>query len=270
MKFISADGILYMTFDCYQGQGVVAAVSCRTGGVSEPPFSSLNMGFHTGDDADAVRENRRRYFEALGLSASRLVSGNQVHGTYIYKVTEKDAGRGALTMETAIPACDGFMTDEKDIPITMNYADCTPLFFYDPVKRAIALSHGGWRGTAGNIAALTVAKMEKNYGSKRKDILCVIGPAIGLECFEVGEEVVEEFYKLFNEKEISRLAVKKANGKYLFDLHNANRRLLEKAGIPADHIEDCGLCTYCHDDLFYSYRRSGGKTGRHMAVMALV
>ena len=141
MKFISADGILYMTFDCYQGQGVVAAVSCRTGGVSEPPFSSLNMGFHTGDDADAVRENRRRYFEALGLSASRLVSGNQVHGTYIYKVTEKDAGRGALTMETAIPACDGFMTDEKDIPITMNYADCTPLFFYDPVKHAIAL----WR-----------------------------------------------------------------------------------------------------------------------------
>ena len=85
MKFISTDGILYMTFDCYQGQGVVAAVSCRTGGVSEPPFSSLNMGFHTGDDADAVRENRRRYFEALGLSASRLVSGNQVHGTYIYK-----------------------------------------------------------------------------------------------------------------------------------------------------------------------------------------
>lgn len=184
-------------------------MSCRTGGVSEPPFSSLNMGFHTGDDADAVRENRRRYFEALGLSASRLVSGNQVHGTYIYKVTEKDAGRGALTMETAIPACDGFMTDEKNIPITMNYADCTPLFFYDPVKRAIALSHGGWRGTAGNIAALTVAKMEKNYGSKRKDILCAIGPAIGLECFEVGEEVVEEFYKLFNEKEISRLSVKK-------------------------------------------------------------
>ena len=97
MKFISADGILYMTFDCYQGQGVVAAVSCRTGGVSEPPFSSLNMGFHTGDDADAVRENRRRYFEALGFSASRLVSGNQVHGTYIYTVTEKDAGRGALS-----------------------------------------------------------------------------------------------------------------------------------------------------------------------------
>ena len=112
--------------------------------------------------------------------------------------------------------------------------------------------------------------MEKNYGSKREDILCAIGPAIGLECFEVGEEVVEEFYKLFNEKEISRLSIKKANGKYLFDLHNANRRLLEKAGIPAGHIEDCGLCTYCHDDLFYSYRKSGGKTGRHMAVMALV
>ncbi len=269
MKFISSGGMTYMTFDLYSGEALTAAVSCRMGGVSAPPLGSLNMGLHVGDDPAAVLENRRRYFAALGLDASELVCCQQAHGTYISKVTAKDKGRGALAAATAIPACDGLMTDEKGVPITMNYADCTPLFFFDPKKKVIALSHGGWRGTAGNIAGLTIAKMEKNYGSKREDILCAIGPAIGFECFEVGEEVVEEFYRLFTDKEMDRLSMRKANGKYLFDLPMANLRLLEKAGIPANHIENAGLCTYCHDDLFFSYRKAGGKTGRHMAVMAL-
>ena len=269
MKIISSHGIRYMTFDLFRGHPITAAVSCRMGGVSRAPMDSLNMGFHVGDDPEAVLENRRRYFEALSCDASSLVCCQQVHGTYISKVTAKDRGRGALSLATAIPACDGLMTNEIHVPITMNYADCTPLLFYDPVKQVIALSHGGWRGTAGNIAGLTIAKMEKNYHCRREDILCAIGPAIGLECFEVGEEVVEEFFRLFTEKEMDRLSVSKGNGKYLFDLHGANRRLLEKAGIPFSHIEDSGLCTYCHDDLFFSYRKSGGKTGRHMAVMVL-
>ncbi len=111
--------------------------------------------------------------------------------------------------------------------------------------------------------------MEKNYGCVRENILCAIGPAIGLECFEVGEEVVEEFYRLFTEKEMEKLSISKGEGKYLFDLHGANRKLLEKSGIPREHIEDCGLCTYCHDDLFFSYRKAKGETGRHMAVLAM-
>ena len=269
MKFISSSGMTYMTFDLFRDLPITAAVSCRMGGVSGPDLGPLNMGLHVGDEEAAVLENRRRYFEALSLDPASLVCCQQVHGTYISKVTEKDKGRGALSGNTAIPACDGLMTNEKDVPITMNYADCTPLFFYDPKKKVIALSHGGWRGTAGNIAGLTIAKMEKNYGCDRENILCAIGPAIGPECFEVGEEVVEEFYRLFTDKEMEKLSMPKGEGKYLFDLAGANRKLLEKSGIPYNHIEDCGLCTYCHDDLFFSYRKAKGKTGRHMAVMVL-
>ncbi len=269
MKLISKDGISYITFDLFQNHPLIAAVSTRIGGVSEAPFDSLNMGLHVGDDPAAVQENRRRFFQVLGSDASRLICANQVHGTHIEIVGKKDCGRGALSMENAIPNCDGLMTKEKQVPIIMNFADCTPLLFYDPVKEGIALSHGGWRGTAGNIAGKTIAKMETEFGCQRGNILCAIGPAIGLECFEVGHEVIEEFTKLFSEAEMAKLSKAKENGKYLFDLHGANRLLMEQAGIPKEHIEDCGICTYCRDDLFYSYRKSGGKTGRHMAILEM-
>lgn len=111
--------------------------------------------------------------------------------------------------------------------------------------------------------------MEKKYGSKREDIRAAIGPAIGLECFEVGRDVIEAMKALFTDEEMKKLSCTKENGKFLFDLPGANHVLMRKAGIAEDHIEDCGICTYCHDDIFYSYRKAGGKTGRHMAVMIL-
>ena len=111
--------------------------------------------------------------------------------------------------------------------------------------------------------------MEKKYGSKREDIRAAIGPAIGLECFEVGRDVIEAMKALFTDEEMKKLSCTKKNGKFFFDLPGANHVLMRKAGIAEDHIEDCGICTYCHDDIFYSYRKAGGKTGRHMAVMML-
>lgn len=269
MKLITKNHISYLTFDLFQKYPLIAAVSTRKGGVSEAPFDSLNMGLHVGDLPAAVEENRNRFFHALGSDASRLICANQVHGTHIEVVGKNDCGRGATSMDTAISETDGLITAEKQVPIIMNFADCTPLLFYDPVKEVIGLSHGGWRGTAGNIAGKTIDKMVNTFGSQRKDILCAIGPAIGKECFEVGGEVIEEFSKLFSEKEMQDLSSAKDNGKYLFDLHGANRLLMERAEIPKDHIEDCGICTYCRDDLFYSYRKSGGKTGRHMAVLEM-
>ncbi len=269
MKLITKDGISYVTFTIFQKYPLIAAVSTRLGGVSKPPFDSLNMGLPTGDDVAAVLENRKRFFHALGSDASRLVCAKQVHGTHVEVVGKKDCGRGALSMENTIPNCDGLMTAEKQVPIIMNYADCTPLLFYDPVKKVIALSHGGWRGTAGNIAGKTIEKMKRVFGCKGEDILCAIGPAIGKDDFEVGMDVIEAFQHLFSPKEMQTLSRKKENGKYFFDLHGANRLLLEKEGIPQEHIEDCGISTYAQDDLFYSYRKSGGRTGRHMAVLEM-
>lgn len=270
MPMVTKEGISFLTFTIYRNYPLRAAVSMRQGGVSEGPFGSLNMGLHVGDDPAAVVENRRRFFHALSSDAKRLINCNQVHGTHVEVVGEKDCGRGADRLETAIPDCDGLITAEKGVPITMNYADCTPLFFYDPKKEVIALAHGGWRGTAGNIAGKTIEKMEQEFHCCREDILCAIGPAIGKDAFEVGGEVVDAFRLLFPETLLTTLYQKKDNGKYLFDLHGANRELMKAAGIPEHHIEDCGICTFSHDDLFYSYRKSGGKTGRHMAVMELV
>jgi len=136
--------ISFLTFSIFQGLPLKAAVSCRKGGVSRPPFTSLNMGLHVGDRVEDVLENRKRYCRALGLDEGLLINCRQVHGTHIEEVSEEDRGRGAFSLDTAIPDTDGLITSSPDVPLTMNYADCTPLFFYDPVRKVCALSHGGW------------------------------------------------------------------------------------------------------------------------------
>lgn len=261
--------ISFLTFSIFQGLPLKAAVSCRKGGVSRPPFTSLNMGLHVGDRAEDVLENRKRYCRALGLDEGLLINCCQVHGTHIEEVSEEDWGRGAFSLDTAIPDTDGLITSSPDVPLTMNYADCTPLFFYDPVRKVCALSHGGWRGTAGNIAGKTVDMMAEKYHSRREDILAAIGPAIGLADFEVGEEVTAAMKPLFDEEEQASLFRERGNGKYLFALAEANHLLMRKAGIPEAHIEDCHISTWQENDLFYSYRREKGKTGRHMAVLMM-
>ena len=263
------EGIAFLTFSIFSGFPLKAAVSCRTGGVSRYPFTSLNMGLHVGDCVEDVLENRRRYFHALGIEAERLINCCQVHGTHLEKVSEKDCGRGALSLDTAIPDTDGLVTGDFGVPLTMNYADCTPLFFYDPVKKVCALSHGGWRGTAGDIAGKTVSLMAEKYHSRREDILGAIGPAIGLHDFEVGEEVILAMKPHFSEEEWPSLYRRKENGKYLFGLAEANRCLMKKAGLLENHIEDCHISTWAANDLFYSYRKEKGRTGRHMAVLMM-
>lgn len=265
-------GIPYVSFSIFKKAGhVKAAVASRKGGVSTAPFDSLNMSFSTGDDPDAVRENRRRFLSLLGIAPADMVSCCQVHGTHIEVVGKKDRGRGALSLETALTSCDGLLTSDPGVPLTMNFADCTPLLFYDPVRRAGGLAHGGWRGTAGNIGGAMVRLMEERFGSRPEDILAGIGPAIGPCSFEVGRDVVDAFASLFTEAEMKELAAPEEGkeGKFLFHLPLANRLLLRRAGLWDSHIEDAGICTYCREDLFYSYRKSGGRCGRHMAVFSL-
>lgn len=264
---ITKNGISYLTFSLFEKAGIRAAVSCREGGVSAPPFDSLDMGFHTGDDPEAVRENRKRFLEALQIAPESMVSCVQVHGVHIEEVTEKDRGRGAFSYETAIPDTDGLVTEAKNTALTMLYADCTPLIFADPVRKVIAVSHGGWRGTAGNIAGKTVDRMVEQYGCQRENILCAVGPALCRTHFEVGGEVIEKMRELFGE-DTDRLTVPGPAGKYLFDLPGANEISLLQAGIPKEHIENSGICTW-EDEHFYSYRKEHGRTGRHMAVIVL-
>ena len=191
---IEKEGVSFVSFRLFAPyKDLTAAVSTRLGGISTGDFKSLNMSFSTGDDKEAVKENRRRYFNALGISIKDLVGCNQVHGVHIEQVTKKDCGRGVEGKEDALPGCDGLITNEPGVALTMNFADCTPLLFFDPVRKAIGLAHGGWRGTAGNIAGLTVEKMKEAFGSEAKDILAAIGPAMGPDRFEVGDDVIQGF-----------------------------------------------------------------------------
>ncbi len=264
------DSFPYVTFQIFNSHPeVIAAVSMRDGGVSVGPYHSANMSFSAGDDPACVRENRRRYLTALGIDPETIVSTNQVHGTRIVTVGKSDRGRGALSPETAIDQCDGLLTATPGVPLTMNFADCTPIFLYDPIKKIAALVHGGWRGTVGNIAGAAVQEMENRFGTNPKDILAAIGPAIGPCCFEVGEEVIKEFAKLFAPPDLAALVKEKENGRFLFNLPEANRRLLLQAGLREGNIENCNLCTYCHNDTFFSYRKEKGKTGRHMGVICI-
>lgn len=264
------NGIFYIAFDIFKKiPGLSAAVSARKGGASSVPFASLNMSFSSGDDLRCVLENRRRYLSALRIVPEHIICCNQVHGVNVVQAGRSERGCGALERESAIPSCDGLMTDEAGVPLTMNFADCTPLLFCDPVHHAIAVSHGGWRGTARNIAAVTLRRMHEVYGTEPGDVLAAIGPAIGPCCFEVGQDVIDEFTKLFSPIEMEELTRSSGNT-YYFDLPKANRMLLLRAGIRPENLEEAGICTYCRDDLFFSYRKAskaGEQTGRHMAVI---
>lgn len=256
-----------VSFSLFQGAGVTAVVSARRGGVAAAPFHSLNMSFAVGDKAEAVRENRRRFLSYLNIPAEDLVCARQVHGAHIEVVSSADRGRGVGEFETALPDCDGLATDTAGLPLALLFADCTPLLFWDPHHRAVGVAHGGWRGTVGDIAGEMVRLMAQRFGTPPEDLLVGIGPAIGPCCFEVGAEVVDAFAHRFGPRDMEALVRRRSGGKYLLDLPEANRRLLLRAGVAPDHVEVCGLCTYCREDLFFSYRKAGGRTGRHMAVI---
>lgn len=257
----------YATFSIFPEAAVVHAVSTRYGGVSKPPYDSMNLAMHVGDDTADVVENRRRFLGWLGLDFDRLTTPNQIHGDMIRRVGEGEAGRGRLSYDDAIPATDALMTDVPGIPLMLCFADCTPILFFDPVHRAVAIAHGGWKGTVLSIAAKTVRAMADAFGTRPEDCLASIGPAIGPCCYEVGGEVAEKFYKAvpnYCEKIISE-----SDGMIRLDLWTANRLQLEEAGLLPEHIDLAETCTSCHARTFFSYRANGPTTGRIAAVMAV-
>ena len=131
-------------FSSFPEEIAVHGLSCRSGGVSEAPWASLDLGLHVGDDPAAVIANRRRYLAALGLDASQLVTPEQVHGEAIARVGSREAGRGALSYADSIAQTDALITDEPGLPLLLCFADCTPILCLDPVHRAVGIAHGGW------------------------------------------------------------------------------------------------------------------------------
>lgn len=246
---------------------MVHGLSGRLGGVSGKPYDALNMGLHVGDDPAKVLENRRRFLNALELKSEDVCSPQQVHGVSVHRVTVGDRGKGALDYASAIPETDALITNALGVPLLLCFADCVPLLFVDPEKGAIGLAHAGWKGTVGRIGVKTVEAMAQAFGSEPEKLLVGIGPSIGPECFDIGEDVAEKFREAFPEYHEKILS--NQDGKLHADLWAANRLQLEEAGVAPGNIECADKCTSCSHKWFFSYRADGGETGRLAAVMAL-
>lgn len=264
------EGVTYITFpklDQYE-KDMIHGFSTRLGGVSEGYLGSMNLSFTRGDDREHVLENHHRFARALGYDENKLVFSNQVHLTHFHKVTKEDCGKG-ITRESNIIEIDGLVTDEPGIPLITFYADCVPLFFYDPVKRVIAMAHSGWRGTVERIGSKMIAYMGTEYGCQSQDIICAIGPSICQKCYEVSEDVALHFIDVFGESYGDSLLYRKENGKYQLNLHKACEITLLEAGVKAEHLNITDLCTCCNPQFLFSHRASNGKRGNLAGVMML-
>ena len=260
----------YIQFKNLSATGIVKhGFSTRKGGVSTGIFSSMNLNFKRGDDPDAVLENYRRMAAALNMRVEDMVLSNQTHTTNVRVITEEDRGKGILKPQDYSDV-DGMITNVPGIVLVTSYADCVPLYFVDPVRKAIGLSHSGWKGTVGHIGQKTVWKMHEVYGSEPKDIVAAIGPSICQSCYEVSDDVAEAFRANFTADEAADILLDKGNGKYQLDLWKANWYVLTDAGILPEHLSVTDLCTACHPDLLWSHRKTNGQRGGLSAFLSLI
>lgn len=263
-------GVTYLTYPALEElSGFVHAFSTRLGGVSEGIYSSMNLSFTRGDDENSVMENYRRLAEAVGFSVENIVTSDQTHTANVRVITEADRGNG-ITKPRPYTDVDGMITNVSGLVLATFYADCVPLYFIDPVRKAIGLSHSGWRGTAAHIGAVTVRRMQEEYGSLPEDIYGAIGPSICQECYEVSEDVILEFQKTFPEQSWRDLFYRKENGKYQLNLWEANRQIMLEAGLIEEHISLPGLCTCCNPEFLFSHRASRGKRGNLGAFLGII
>ena len=229
-------GVTFLTYPVFDDMNwIVHGFSTRLGGVSQGIYSSMNLSFTRGDEESCVRENYNRIAAAMGVQAEDIVTSDQTHTCNVRKVTEEDRGKG-ITCPRDYTDIDGMITEVPGLVLATFYADCVPLYFADPVHRAVGLSHSGWRGTVQKIGAVTIKKMAEEYGSDPSDMKVAIGPSICQDCYEVSLDVIEEFKNVFDQKHWENLFYAKENGKYQLNLWEANRIIFMEAGIPEENI----------------------------------
>jgi polyphenol oxidase len=253
------NGLVFYQFETLAtGSDLIHGVFTRLGGVSKPPFATLNLGRGVPDEPSAIDENYRRICATLGLDRSSLVTGYQTHSEHVVIVDDAMAGQ-------LLPATDALITRSPRVALTLRFADCVPILLFDPVQRAIGIVHAGWKGTLSRIAGKTAEAMAASFGSRPSDLIAGIGPSIGPCCYEVGEDVRRLVSATFVRTD--DLLQPRPGDRVHLDLWAANRRVLEDAGV--QHIESGALCTSCHRHEFFSHRGEAGVTGRFGAFLAL-
>ena len=261
MKARQKDNIPYFQFDSLPQNGRLQhAIFTRQGGVSPAPFDSLNLSVSVPDEKARVYANRQRAYGIYGRDTDTVVHAHLVHDISVAAVTQANNG-------TWLPRVDGLITDEPGCALTMNYADCGPIFLYDPIHQAIGLGHAGWQGAVKDLPGAMVRAMQAQFGSDPAQLIAGLGPAIGPCCYEVGEPVISAVHTAFADP-ASLLIPQPSSPNPHFDLPEANRRNLARAGVLT--VEPSGLCTACRTDLFYSHRAEKGKTGRFGTIFILM
>jgi YfiH family protein len=259
---------LYITFPLFDSIPFVKhAFTTRFGGVSKGMYSSMNMSFTNGDNREDVLENYRIICQHTGIDIKKIVLSHQTHTNNVRIITPDDIGKG-IWKERDYDDVDGLITNIPGVALVTQYADCTPLLFCDPVKRVVASSHAGWRGTVTEIGKVTVKKMVDAFGCNPKNIIAAIGPSIGHCCYEVDDAVYSPLSQI-PYLDHSKILTHKENGKYMLNLWETNRQILINAGIRPENIDVTDLCTNCHPDVFHSHRYTGGKRGNLAAIIAL-
>ncbi|HDQ46205.1 MAG TPA: peptidoglycan editing factor PgeF [bacterium] len=246
--FFERSGSLYIGRfrELFRNRRLIHGFSTRPGGVSGVPFDTLNLGQNTSDDPGCVKENRNRFFQAVEISETQAVIPGQVHGVRIVRVTDPGI----------FPDTDGVITDAPGLALTVQTADCVPVFLVDPSRPAIGLVHAGWKGSALGIAAEGVRAMQEAFGSRPETLDIFLGPSIGPCCYEVGPDVAGRFEPGY------------VSGNRL-DLWRYNVDMMIQSGARPERISTARLCTKCQPQWFFSHRARGGDAGRMLAVLAI-
>ncbi len=259
--------LTYITFPKLERCGAVRhTFSTRLGGVSKGQYSAMNMSFNSGDTRENVEKNYEILCGAVGIKTENLVLSKQTHTNNVRIVIAEDKGTGFS--KPSFEDVDGLITNERNVALVTQYADCTPLLFCDPVQGVIATSHAGWRGTVKLIGKVTVEKMVSDFGCRRENIIAAIGPCIGPCCYEVDDPVYSAFLPL--RLELDRIFTPKNEGHYMLDLREANKQILLKSGIREENLDIADICTCCNCNELHSHRATNGKRGNLAAIIELI
>ena len=289
--------ICYLQFDQYQQfPELTHGIFTRQGGCSAEPYRGLNTStsLKGGDSVENVVYNRQTTLRTLDIAHYGCVTLWQVHGADVVTVDTNneewrtDWAYASYYYQKWTPATirkgDALISKQRGLALSLSFADCTPITFYDPVEQVIGIAHGGWRGTARGVIFATIEAMQQQFGCHSKNIYAGIGPAIGPCCYEVSRDVQElfldgsQFADMPTKERYRNLVRESATFTQLdlgrkeslrLDLQATNRKQLLMAGLQLEHIEEADICTGCNTDRFFSHRCENGQTGRFPVIMAL-
>ena len=266
--YVESDGVgIIRSRRLEDAPGVTHGFTTRRGGVSEPPFDTLNLGTSRDEPMANILENYRRLASAYGLEYGELALVRHEHGDTILRIDRSHGGRGVALEPLGFS--DGFVTNDPGVTLMTCHADCSAFFVYDPVTRSIGLAHAGWKGMFKRIGQKLAMRLHTEFGADPKDMIAVIGPCICENCFEVERELAKSFADEFDCPDIYSVRADKPEKGYVSLRAAAVIQLLD-AGVKKENISIMGLCTMEERELFYSFRRDGKGTGSMAAFLKLV